>query len=104
MQRLLPPDLKAYATAKVRIEYGKARELVIHTSKAESVSTHCPWDPRRWHAPRSCAVVNTLHMLSERRTARSSTLADLELMPLGPRGVLCRGILPHRGKSSLRLT
>ena len=56
MQRLLPPDLKAYATAKVRIEYGKAGELVIHTSKAESVSLivlgireggtlpdHAPW-------------------------------------------------------------
>ncbi len=38
MQRLLPPDLNTYATAKVRIEYGKACDLITHTSKAESAS------------------------------------------------------------------
>ena len=56
MQRLLPPDLNTYTTAKVRIEYGKASELITHTSKTESVSLivlgireggtlpdHAPW-------------------------------------------------------------
>ncbi len=56
MQRLLPPDLTTYTTAKVRIEYGKAGELITHTSKTENVSLivlgireggtlpdHAPW-------------------------------------------------------------
>ena len=56
MQRLLPPDLSTYTTAKLRIEYGKPGDLITHTSKAESVSLivlgireggtlpdHAPW-------------------------------------------------------------
>jgi len=56
MQRLLPPDLSTYATAKLRIEYGKPGDLIIHTSKAEASSLivlgireggtlpdHAPW-------------------------------------------------------------
>ena len=56
MQRLLPPDLNTYATAKVRIEYGKPCDLITHTSKTENASLiilgireggtlpdHAPW-------------------------------------------------------------